>query len=97
MEVSRRPDFAIALQFIGPNENTDSGRSAKYWCAEVYSNVFVRRWGRIGTTGSTMREKFESTYEAKRAAVKMAEEKKRKGYQKEIDIVQLIGSLGKDV
>jgi len=94
--MKREPDWKQRLEFIGENLANKSGRSGKFWQAEVYGCRFVRRWGKIGTTGQTMSEEFGSPFEAKEAAVKMAESKRQKGYTTEVDIIQLIGSLDKD-
>jgi len=92
----REPDWKLRLEFIGENADNLSGRSAKFWQAETYGREFVRRWGKIGAGGQTMRESFGSSYEAKSAALRMVEEKRKKGYVKEVDIISLIGSLVKD-
>jgi predicted DNA-binding WGR domain protein len=88
-----KPEWKCRLEFVGANEANQSGKSRKFWQAEIYGCVFVRRWGPIGKTGQTMSERLSSPYEAKAAALKMANEKRRKGYTNEVDIVTLIGSL----
>lgn len=92
----REPDWKLRLEFIGENPDNASGKSSKFWQAECWGRDFVRRWGKVGAQGQTMREPFGSSYEAKSAALKMVEEKRRKGYVKEVDIISLIGSLLKD-
>lgn len=87
------PDFKLRLEFVGDNPENQSGKSRKFWQAEVYGTHFVRRWGRIDTQGQTMAEVFPTPDAARRAATKMAEEKRRKGYKLEVDIITLIGQL----
>lgn len=89
----QEPDFKLRLEYVGKNEQNVSGKSSKFWQAEVWGCHFVRRWGKIGTKGQTMRETFADGYQAKQAAMKMAGEKQRKGYTLEVDIITLIGSL----
>jgi len=89
----REPDFKMRLEFVGANAQNQSGESMKFWQAEVWGSTFVRRWGKIGTRGQTMREDFASPQHAQQAARKMAIEKQRKGYTLEVDIISLIGSL----
>lgn len=85
------PDWKCRLEFLG---RTDLGNpSCKFWQAEVYGKVFVRRWGRIGTAGGTKREVFFDSFGAKQAALKMVNKKRSEGYTNEVDIVTLIGTL----
>jgi predicted DNA-binding WGR domain protein len=94
MSDERKPDWKCRLEFVG---RTDLGNaSRKFYQAEVWGKTFVRRWGRIGTAGQTMRQTFATKYEATSAALKMANEKRAKGYTAEVDIVTLIGSLFDD-
>jgi predicted DNA-binding WGR domain protein len=93
MSDERKPDWKCRLDFVGDNDANLSGRSRKFWQAEVWGKTFVRRWGPIGKTGQTMKQTFATKYEATQAALKMANEKRRKGYTNEVDIVTLIGSL----
>jgi predicted DNA-binding WGR domain protein len=88
-----KPEWKCRLEFVGANGENLSGKSRKFWECIVVGCTFVRRWGPIGKTGQTMQEKFPTSYEAKAAALKMANEKRRKGYTNEVDIVTLIGSL----
>jgi len=99
------PKFKIRLEFVGPNENNASGKSSKYWQAETYERsngrgIFVRRWGKILSWGdeyrAPMREEFSTVAEARRAAMKMVEKKRKKGYTLEVDVVTLIGLLAED-
>jgi predicted DNA-binding WGR domain protein len=94
MKTAAKPDWKTRLEFVGDNPANESGRSAKFWQAEVYGSTFVRRWGRIGATGQTKSETFATHSEATSAALKMCEEKKRGGYTLEVDIITLIGKLG---
>lgn len=94
MKTTQAPDWKTRLEFVGENADNKSGRSAKFWQAEVWGNVFIRRWGKIGANGQTKSESFESSREATKAALKMCEEKKRGGYTLEVDIISLIGKLG---
>ena len=96
MSESNKPDWKCRLEFVGTNHDNASGKSRKFYQAEVWGKTFVRRWGRIGTTGQTMRQTFATKYEATSAALKMANEKRAKGYTAEVDIVTLIGSLFDD-
>jgi len=87
------PDWKLRLEYVGENYANKSGLSSKFWQAEVYGCVFVRRWGKIGAAGQTKRETFYTPWEAKHAALKLVEEKRSKGYVVEVDIITLIGSL----
>lgn len=93
MNDAKKPDWKCRLEFVGPNPKNLSGKSRKFWQAEVWGRTFVRRFGPIGKQGQTMQETFGSSYEAKAAALKMANKKRADGYTNEVDIVTLIGSL----
>jgi len=74
MSDSNKPDWKCRLEFVGTNHDNASGKSRKFYQAEVWGKTFVRRWGRIGTAGQTMRQTFATKYEATSAALKMANE-----------------------
>jgi predicted DNA-binding WGR domain protein len=98
------PDLKIRLEYVGPNEANASGRSSKFWQAEVYRSnggaVFVRRWGKILAWGDEdrqpKRERYPTIAAAQCAALKMVEKKRKKGYTLEVDVVTLIGMLAEE-
>lgn len=88
-----QPDFKIRLEYVGLNDKNKSGESSKFWQGEVWGCVFVRRWGRRGTTGQLSRQTFDTPEKARRACLKMVDEKRGKGYTMEVGVLSLIGAL----
>lgn len=66
-------DYEANLEYIG-------GTSKKFWRVRVADNKATRWWGRIGTAGQKKTESFPIAGAAKREAMKIAGQKKAKGY-----------------
>ncbi|MEM9190400.1 MAG: SMI1/KNR4 family protein [Myxococcota bacterium] len=56
------------------------GSSAKFWRVAVKGSRQVVRYGRVGTEGRELEKSFASPAQAKAAAQKLAETKRKKGY-----------------
>ncbi|WP_296105344.1 WGR domain-containing protein [uncultured Agrobacterium sp.] len=58
---------------------------ARFYAMSIQPNLFgeaclTRRWGRIGTTGQTMSQHFETEQEAVALFLDLLRQKKRRGY-----------------
>ncbi len=55
--------------------------SSKFWEIELEGETFTARWGKIGTSGQSKTQEFDSPKEARAAAEKLINEKLKKGYE----------------
>ena len=54
----------------------------KFWEIKFYENVFIVRYGKIGTEGRKSEKEFETIEKTHKAAAKLIEQKIKKGYKK---------------
>lgn len=74
-----REDSRVRLEWIGPNENNDSGWSSKFWQATRRSDgQWEIRWGRVGSQGQGTIKNFE--YVTKKCSEKLRNPRKSYSY-----------------
>lgn len=93
MVSNKKPSYSCRLEYVGPNGENQSGKSAKFWQIEVHGSRVVRRWGRIGTSGQSDEKVYAGDYYALAEAKAQVRAKRMKGYTKEVDIITLIGVM----
>ena len=76
------PSFEARLEIFDKEANKN-----KFWRCAVYGEFVYRHWGRHGTTGQTLVERYYSDYAAKQAGRNLAHEKRNKGYQPEASVL----------
>jgi len=92
------PIYHRYLEYLGPNAENVSGQSDKFWevavlrCGDGKFEV-VRRWGKYGAKGRIKPEVRRGKSSAISYARRMKNEKRDKGYTREIDVITRMGSL----
>lgn len=66
-----------------------TGKSNKFWNADLNETTVIVTYGRIGTSGSTKKHEFYDKWEAQSFLDKKTNEKLRKGYKHVVDDRQL--------
>jgi predicted DNA-binding WGR domain protein len=74
-------DPEVAEEYFRVYLENRTHRSRKFWMVIVKGSTMTRRWGPIGTTGTTKAFGFSSNWEAVKEAHRLIKQKKAKGYR----------------
>lgn len=94
-----KPVYHRYLEYVGANDENQSGKSDKFWEVAVFQQVdranrwvVVRRWGRYGKKGQIkVAGPYGTEWSATGEAQAFEAKKRVKGYTREIDVITRLG------